>query len=112
MAFSWRARDDANLPNPKRLPWKDYAPPEVHAAQKAAAAVNAMSDDPFEYMNMSLGGFRELATETNQIKPPNALEAIAIAIRGLPYGEFMELAKRIGAKPADLWRGTAPHGQD
>jgi hypothetical protein len=123
MAFSWRARDDAHLPNPKRLPWKDYAPPEVHAAQMAAAAVNAMSDDPFEYTNAlpSLGDFRKLATEINQVKPSlSALEEIAINIRGLPYGEFMELAEGIGAQPKSvpepssatkaLWKWAATYG--
>jgi hypothetical protein len=85
--------------------------PEAEAAQRAAAAVNAMSDDPFEYMNMSLGGFRKLTTEADQIKPPSALEAIAIDIRGLPYGEHMELAEAIGADPAILWKWATTYGQ-
>jgi hypothetical protein len=78
--------------------------PEVQAAQRAMAALDAVSDDPLEYYTPSLGEVRKLAPEANQPKPLNDLEAIAIDIRGLEYGDFMELAEGIGADPATLWK--------
>jgi hypothetical protein len=71
--------------------------PEAYSVMKMIdrlKAVNPLYDESTEGESKS----------ADQIKPLTSLEAIAIDIRGLPYGEFMEMAEGIGAKPDILWK--------
>jgi hypothetical protein len=73
--------------------------PEAEAAERAGAAVNFESDDPFEYITPSLGEFRKLAKAK-----ANPLDEIATRVRLLTYGEMMDLA-------AALWQ-MRPEGKE
>ena len=68
----------------------------VEAAEQAIQDMKEMPeplDDPFEYLTPSLGDFRKIAKRS----PRSPIDAIAELMRGLTYGEMVELAGEIWA---------------
>src|SRR5882762_3314231 len=124
MAFGWRARGDAHSPEPERLPWKDYAPPEAQAVDKMIAHFRPQPTGPrhcipitereSEVMPPDRARTREdaerrtircqstsdLETQTYDMRPASAtranpLDEIKELVKSLTYGEMMDLAAAI-----------------